>query len=70
MSHVNQQVGAAKIRNLSHALVVDQAAIGRSTSNDDFGSVHDGIVFQGFVVNEAGIQVYPVREGFEVCRDC
>ena len=67
MSHVNEQVGAAKIRNLSHALVVDQAAIGRGTGNDDFGPVHDGIVFQGFVVNKASIKVYPVREGFEVC---
>lgn len=45
MSHVNEQVGAAEIGNLSHAFVVNQAAIGGGTGNENFGSVHDGVVF-------------------------
>ena len=45
VSHINHKIGTTEIGNLSHAGVVDQTAVGRSTGNDSFWSVHQSIFF-------------------------
>ena len=69
VSHINNEVSTNKICDLAHAGVIDQAAVGRCSSNEDFGSVHEGILLQLIVVDNASLEVNAVWEGFEVGRD-
>ena len=46
------------------------AAVRRGAGDDDLGPIHHGIVFEGFVVDDASVEVDPVGEGFEVGGYC
>lgn len=69
VSHIHQKVGANLVGDFAHAGVVDLAAVGRSSGHQDLGSVHERILFELIVVDEAGLEVDAVREGLEVSRD-
>ena len=69
VSHVNDQVCTNKVCDLTHASIVDQTAVCRGTSNKNFGSIHEGILLQFFIVDDASFKVDTVWEGFEVGRD-
>lgn len=43
VSHVDNQVSANGVGNLAHASIVDQAAVGGGTSNEDLGAVQLGV---------------------------
>jgi hypothetical protein len=67
VGHVHQEVAADLISNLAHAGVVDLAAVGGGTGNENLGAVHEGVLLELVVVDEAGVEVYTVWEGLEVC---
>lgn len=69
VSHVNHEVGADGVGNLAHALVVNEAAVGRGTGNKDLGAVELGVLLELVVVDDAGLEVDTVGEGLEVGRD-
>lgn len=69
VGHVDNEVGTDLVSDLAHALVVDQTAVGRGTSNQALGAVHLSVSLQSVVVNDAGLQVDTVGEGLEVGRD-
>lgn len=68
MGHVDNQVRTNEIGNLSHASIIDQAAVRASACDEAFRSVHQGICLEGIVVNDACFQVDSIGEGFEVSR--
>lgn len=69
VSHVNDKVGTNGVGDLAHATVVDQAAVGRGTSNENLGAEEDGVLLEGVVVNDAGLQVDSVGHRLEVGGD-
>jgi len=66
VGHVDNQVAADLVCNLSHARIVDGTAVSRGTSDDDLGSVHEGILLELLVVDDASLEVDAVWEGLEV----
>lgn len=69
VSHVDNQVGANLVGNLAHTGVVNETAVGRSTSNQALGTVELSVGLEGIVVNDAGLSVDPVGEGLKVGRN-
>lgn len=69
VGHVDNEVGANRVGNLAHALVVDQAAVGGSTGDENLGTVQDGVLLELVIVDDAGLQVDTVGHGLEVGRD-
>ena len=67
VGHVDHEVGANLVRNFAHALVVDETAVCRGTSDQNLGSVHKRILLETVVVNQVGFEVEAVGEGLEVC---
>jgi hypothetical protein len=67
MGHVHQEVAADLVRDLTHAGVVDFAAVGGGTGDEHLGAVHEGVLLELVVVDEAGVEVHTVGEGLEVC---
>jgi hypothetical protein len=68
VGHVDHQVGAHRVGNLAHALVVDQTAVGRRAGHEDLGSVERGRLLEHVVVDDAGLWVDPVWHRLEVGR--
>jgi len=66
VSHVDHEVAADLVANLAEALVVDGTAVGRGTGNDDLGSVHESVLLELVVVDDASLEVDTVGEGLEV----
>jgi hypothetical protein len=69
VSHINNKVSTDGVGNLAHTLVVDETAVGRGTGNEDLGAVEDGVLLEGVIVDDAGVEVDTVRHGLEVGRD-
>lgn len=69
VSHINNEVSADLVSNLTHALVINQTAVGRGTGDDALGAVELSVGLQGVIVNDAGVEVDTVGEGFEVGGD-
>lgn len=69
VSHVDNEVGADLVSDLAHAGVVDQTAVGGGTSNQALGAVELSVGLEGFIVNDTGLKVDAVGEGFEVSRN-
>lgn len=69
VGHVHHQVAANLVGDLTHALVVDLAAVGRGTGDEDLRAVHESVLLELVVVDQAGLNVDTVREGLEVGRD-
>ena len=67
MCHIDHQVAADGIANLSEACVVKIAAVCRGASDNDLGTIHEGIFFEAVVVDDAGFEVDAVRKSFKVC---
>ena len=67
MSHVHHEVAADLVSDLAHAGVVDLTAVGGGTGNEDLGAVHQGILLELVVVDQASVEVDTVGEGLEVC---
>ena len=67
MCHVNQEVRSAEVCYLPHSLVINQSTVRGGSSNEDFGPIHESVFFQGFVIDEACLEVDAVGERFEVC---
>ena len=66
VGHVDHEVAADLVANLAEALVVNGTAVGRGTGDDDLGSVHEGVLLELVVVNDASLEVDTVGEGLEV----
>lgn len=66
VSHVDHHVAANLVANLAEPLVVHLTAVGRGTGDDDLGPVHEGILLELLVVDDAGLEVDAVRESLEV----
>lgn len=69
VSHVNNKVGANRVSNLAHALVVNQTAVGRGTGDEDLGAVENGVLGEHVVIDDASLKVNSVRHGLKVGRD-
>ncbi len=69
VSHVHNEVGADLVSDLAHASIVNQTAVGRSTSDQALRAVELGIGLEGVVVDDPSLKVDAVGEGFEVGRD-
>lgn len=69
MSHIDNKVSTDRIGNLAHTLVVDKTAVGGSTGNEDLRAVEDGVLLEGVIIDDAGVEVDTVRHGLEVGRD-
>jgi hypothetical protein len=66
VSHVHEEVGTDLVGDLPHAGVVDFTAVCGSASNKDLGAVHEGVLLEPVVVDQAGLEVDAVGEGLEV----
>jgi hypothetical protein len=69
VSHVHNEIGADLVSDLAHAGIVNQTAVGGSTSDQALRAVELGIGLEGVVVDDTGLEVDAVGEGFEVSRD-
>lgn len=69
VSNIDNEVSANGVGNLAHALVVNQTAVGRGTGDEDLGAEELGVLLEGIVVNDAGVDVDAVGHGLEVGRD-
>ena len=69
VSHIHHKVCTDQISDLSHAAVVDQAAVGRGTSNEHLWSIHQSICLQSLVVDYSSLEIDTVGEGFKVGGD-
>lgn len=69
VSHIHNEVGADLVSNLTHALVVNQTAVGRGTGDQALGAVELSVGLQGVIVNDASLEVDTVGEGFKVGGD-
>ena len=67
MCHVDHQVATDGITNLAEACVVEVTAVCRGTSDNDLGTVHEGVFFEAAIVDYAGFEVDAVGKGFKVC---
>lgn len=67
MCHIDHQVAADGITNLAEACIVEVATVCRCTSDNDLGTVHEGIFFEAVVVDDAGFEVDAVGKGLKVC---
>lgn len=66
MGHVDHEISANLVSDLTHALVVDETAVCGGTSDENLGSVHESILFEAVIINQVGIEVEAVGEGLEV----
>jgi len=69
VGHVDNEVGADLVSDLTHAGVVDQTAVGRGTGNNALGAVELSVVLKHVVVNETSLEVDTVGESLEVGGD-
>lgn len=69
VSHVHEEVGADLVGDFAHAGVVDLTAVGRGSGHESLGAVHEGVLLELVVVDEAGLEVDAVGEGLEVGGD-
>lgn len=69
VGHVNNEVGANRVGNLTEAGIVNVAAIGGGTSNNDSGSVELGILCEGVVVNDTSLGIDSIGERLKVVAD-
>jgi hypothetical protein len=69
VGHVHHQVAANLVGDLAHTGVVDLTAVCRGPGDEDLGAVHERVLLELVVVDEASVEVYAVREGLEVGRD-
>ena len=60
VGHVYPQDGANFIGNLTHALIVPFAGIGRCAADDEFGFVLEGLALRVVIVHEAGFLVQAI----------
>ena len=66
VGNVDDQVGANRVGDLAHALVVNQTEVSRGTGNKNLGTEELGILLERVVVDDAGREVDTVRHGLEV----
>ena len=66
VSHIHHEVAADLVSDLAHAGVVDLTAVGRGTGDQDLGAVHQSVLLELVVVDEAGFEIDAVGEGLEV----
>jgi hypothetical protein len=69
MCHIHQQVASDLVGDLTHAGVVDLTAVGGGARDKDLRTVHQGVLLELVVVDEAGLEVYAVGERLEVGGD-
>ncbi len=68
MGNVGKEPRVVEVANLAHALVVNEASVGRSAGNDQLGSVQLSVLLHLVVVDNASLLVQAVREGLEEDR--
>lgn len=69
VGHVDNKVSANLVGNFTHALVVDQAAVGRGTGNKNLGSVKSGGLLEHIVVDDTSLGINAVGHGLKVGGD-
>lgn len=69
VGNVDNEVGTNRVGNLAHALVIDEAAVGRSTGDEDLGAEELSVLLELVVVNDASVKVDTVGHGLEVGGD-
>jgi hypothetical protein len=69
VSHIDNKVGTDGVGDLAHALVVNETAVSRGTSNKDLRAEENGVLLECIIVNDAGVEVDTVRHGLKVSRD-
>jgi hypothetical protein len=69
VSHIDNEVGTNGVGDLAHALVVNETAVSRGTGNKDLRAEENGVLLEGIIVNDAGVEVDTVRHGLKVSRD-
>lgn len=70
MGHVDHKVAANLVGDLAEALVVHLTAVGRGSGDDDLGPVHEGVLLELLIVDDAGLEVDAVGEGLEIGGHC
>lgn len=66
---INNQVGADRVSDLAHASIVDQAAVGRGTGNEDLGTIETSVLLEQVVVDNAGALIDTVGHSLKVVGD-
>lgn len=69
VSHVDNKVSANGVGDLTHALIVNQAAVSRGTGDEDLGAVENSVLGEHVVVDDASLEVNSVRHSLEVGGD-
>lgn len=69
VGHVNDEISADRVSDLTHAGIVDLSAVGRSTGDENLGAEKTSSLLELVVVDDAGLDVHPVGHGLEVCGD-
>lgn len=72
VGHIDDQVGADRVGNLAHALVVNLTAVRRGTGDERLGPVEDGRLGQHVVIDDSSFLVDTIGHGLKVggnCRD-
>jgi hypothetical protein len=69
VGHVHEEIGTDLVGDLAHAGVVDLAAVGRGSGDEYLGAVHEGILLELVVVDEASLEVHPVGKSLKVGGD-
>ena len=69
VSHIDNEIGAHFVGDLTHASIIDQPAVCGSSCDDALGTVHQCVLFEAVVVDDTGVEVDSVREGLEICRN-
>jgi hypothetical protein len=68
VSHVDNKIGSHGRSYRLEAFIVHQATVCRCACDDEFGPVKSGILFEGVVVNDAGLEVDSEGESLKVGR--
>mmetsp|Transcript_63146 Transcript_63146/g.117460 ORF Transcript_63146/g.117460 Transcript_63146/m.117460 type:complete len:217 (+) Transcript_63146:227-877(+) len=66
VSHVSEQVRPARLSNLLHAGIVNEASISTCASNDDLRAQTDCKLLALFIIDVAGLDIQTVWDAFEV----
>lgn len=69
VSHIHHEVTADLVGDFPHTSVVDLTAVGRGTSDKNLRTVHECILFEPVVVDQASFKVDTVWEGLEIGGD-
>src|ERR1700760_2424564 len=68
MCHVNHEIAADLVTNLTKSWVVEVSAVGASSSYNDLRSIQESIFLQAIIINDTGVKIHTIRKCLKVGR--